>query len=269
MALGGPIIKDKLWFMGEFRYIKSKDTGDFRPTVINGKQYDNYDRVFPNYVGFLKLSAQLTKNIRASAMGHYSMQDVPYYYSGWGLTDEANIAQQAHPLQLRRHGLVDRQQQHDPRPPGRRAVFQVDRESPPRPAIPTGPLSTTISPATAGATAGRGERYTYKPKFNISLTATKFLDNFLGGNHELKAGLEWERNRGDWGFYMTQPLFWTYYDGSPYYYRALNDGVTDPVYGDGLLDVRRHGHDRGVQRRDRASPPGSEASSRTPSPSSA
>jgi hypothetical protein len=23
-------------------------------------------------------------------MGHYSVQDVPYYYSGWGLTNEAN-----------------------------------------------------------------------------------------------------------------------------------------------------------------------------------
>ena len=35
---------------------------------------------------------------------------------------------------------------------------------------------------------------------------------------------------------MKQPLFWTYYDGSPYYWAAQNGGVTDPVYGDGLLD---------------------------------
>ncbi len=91
LAVGGPVIKDKLWFMGEFRYIGSKNTGDFRPTVINGKAYDNYDRPFPNYIGFLKFSAQLSDNIRASMMGHFSEQDVPYYYSGWNVTNEANL----------------------------------------------------------------------------------------------------------------------------------------------------------------------------------
>jgi len=90
-ALGGPIIKDRLWAMGEFRYIDSKNTGDFRPTDILGKQYNNYDRPSPNYIGYLKLSAQLTKNLRASMMGHFSMEDVPYYYGGWYLTDEANL----------------------------------------------------------------------------------------------------------------------------------------------------------------------------------
>ena len=42
LAVGRPVIKDRLWFMGEFRYIVSKNTGDFRPTVINGKRYNNY-----------------------------------------------------------------------------------------------------------------------------------------------------------------------------------------------------------------------------------
>ena len=61
--LGGPIVKDKIWFMGEFRMINSKYTGDFRPTTINGTSYENYDRPFPNYVGFLKLSAQRRRPI--------------------------------------------------------------------------------------------------------------------------------------------------------------------------------------------------------------
>ncbi len=99
---------------------------------------------------------------------------------------------------------------------------------------PNGPA---FSDAYTGYNWGQsgGEQYTNKPKINISLTATKFLDNVLGGDHELKAGLEWERNRGDWGFYMKQPLFWTYYDGSPYYWAAQNGGLTDPTYGDGQL----------------------------------
>jgi hypothetical protein len=55
-AVGGAIIKDKFWYMGEFRHINSKYTGNFRPTIIAGKRYDNYDRVFPNYIGYLKLA---------------------------------------------------------------------------------------------------------------------------------------------------------------------------------------------------------------------
>ena len=233
LALGGPIIKDKLWFMGELRFVKSKNTGDFRPTVINGKQYNDYERLFPNYVGFLKLSAQLSKNIRASAMGHYSMQDVPYYYSGWGLTNEANTNNK--PIRFNYGATVswtvNSSTVIDLRAGG---LYFKWTGSTTAEGDPNGPA---FSDAYTGYSWGNGggENYTYKPKFNVSLTGTKFLDNVLGGNHEFKAGLEWERNRGDWGFYMPQPLWWTYYDGSPYYYRAQNDGVTDPVYGDGLL----------------------------------
>jgi len=232
-ALGGPIIKDRLWFMGEFRLIKSKETGDFRPTVINGKQFNNYDRLFPNYVGFLKLSAQLSKDIRASAMGHFSMQDVPYYYSGWGLTDEANYHNK--PIRFNYGATVswtvDSNTILDLRAGG---LYFKWTGSTTEAGNPDGPAFYDDFTGYSWGQGG-GEQYTYKPKFNVSLTGTKFLDNVLGGNHELKAGLEYERNRGDWGFYMNQPLFWTYYDGSPYYWRALNGGVTDPVYGDGSL----------------------------------
>ncbi|MCK7540106.1 MAG: hypothetical protein MZV63_58965 [Marinilabiliales bacterium] len=132
--------------------INSKETGDFRPTVINGKQYDNYDRKFPNYVGFLKLSAQPAKNVRASAMAHYSVQDVPYYYSGWGLTNEANLNNK--PIRFNYGATVSwtAQQQHHPRPSRRRHVLQVDREYHRRGQSRRARATMTNSPATAGAT---------------------------------------------------------------------------------------------------------------------
>ncbi len=233
LSLGGPIIKDKLWFMGELRMINSKYTGDFRPTVINGKSYENYDRSFPNYVGFLKFSAQIAKNIRASAMGHYSMEDDPYYYGGWNLTDEANYHN--NPIRFNYGATVSWTVNSstilDLRAGG---LYFKWTGSTTEAGNPDGPRYDDYYTEYAWGQGG-GEQYTYKPKFNISLTGTKFLDNVLGGSHELKAGLEYERNRGDWGFYMKQPLFWAYYDGSPYYNAALNGGVTDPVYGDGSL----------------------------------
>jgi hypothetical protein len=244
LALGGPIVKDKIWFMTEFRWINSEYTGDFRPTVINDKEYTNYDRKFPNYVGFLKLSAQLAKNVRASAMAHYSDQDVPYYYGGWGLTNEANLNN--HPIRFNYGATVSWTVNSstilDLRAGGLyfkwtgRATAEANVDGP--------AFVDDFTGYQWGTTWSEG--YTYKPKVNVSLTGTKFVDNFIGGSHEIKAGLEYERNRGDWGFYMIQPLYWTYYDGSPYYWAAQNGGVTDPVYGDGLLTYGAFGPAEGT-----------------------
>jgi len=237
-AVGGAIIKDRLWFMTEFRNLRSKNTGDFRPTVINGKQYDNYDRTFPNYIGYLKLTFQLAKNLRGSAMGHYSMQDVPYYYGGWWLTNEANKHNK--PRRANYSGtlswFIDANTILNLRAGG--MYFKWSGTST-KEANPEGPQF--IDDYTGYIWGNTDSQYTWKPKVNIVLSLTRFVDHLLGGDHEFKAGIEWERNRGDWGFYMKQPLFWYYYDGSPYYWRAQNGGVTDPVYGDGLLEYAAMG----------------------------
>jgi len=233
-AVGGSIVKDRLWYMTEFRYIRSKYTGDFRPTVISGKRYDNYDRIFPNYIGYLKLTFQLTRNLRGSVMGHYSMADVPYYYYGWWRTNEANKHNK--PRRLNYAGtmtwFIDNNTLLNLRIGGMYFKWTGTNT---KEANPDGPHFIDSYTGYRWGNTGP-EEYTYKPKVNVVLSLTKFVDNFLGGNHEIKAGVEWERNRGDWGFYMKQPLFWYYYNGDPYYWRAQRGGQTDPIYGDGRLE---------------------------------
>jgi hypothetical protein len=232
-AVGGAIMKERLWYMAELRYIESKYTGDFRPTVIAGKKYDNYDRLFPNYIGYLKLTFQLAKNLRGSLMGHYSMQDVPYYYSGWWRTNEANKHNK--PRRLNYAGnltwFIDNNTLLNLRAGG---LYFKWTGSSTKEANPDGPAFVDSYTGYRWGKEGP-ESYTYKPKVNLVLTLTRYVDNLLGGIHEFKAGVEWERNRGDWGFYTKKPLTWYYYNGSPYYWRAQNNGQTDPIYGDGLL----------------------------------
>jgi len=234
-SLGGPIIRDKIWFLAEFRYLNSEYTGDFTPTVIAGKQYTAYNRTFPNYIGFLKLSALVTSNIRASAMAHYSYQNVPYYYSGWNRTDQVNSNNR--PLRLNYAGnlswTITGNTVVDLKVGG--LYFKWQGLYTPA-ADPNGPAFvddyTTYSWGRMSS-----ESYTYKPKVHIALNLTRFQDDFLGGNHEFKAGIEWERNRGDYGQYSKNILTWHYYKGNPYYYRGLY-GIKgpDPVQGDGLLN---------------------------------
>jgi hypothetical protein len=236
-SLGGPIIKDKLWFMSEFRYIKTKNTGDFRPTVINGKQYNNYDRVFPAFVGYLKLLAQPTKNIRISAMGHAAQADNSYFYSGWGVTDEANM--RTKPFRSYWAGsvlwTVNSNTILDLRVGGLYFKWKGETTEAGDPNSPTFTDSYTGYSWGNTSQGAASNVYTFKPSINISLTATKYVDGLLGGDHEFKAGVDWEKLRGEWGFYATLPLTWTYYNGSPYYYRGLNNGLRDPIYGDGRL----------------------------------
>lgn len=239
-SLGGPIIGDKIWFIGEFRYLRSEYTGDFKPTVIAGKQYNSYNRTFPNYIGFFKLSALLASNIRAHANAHISYQNVPYYYSGWNLTDQVNSNNK--PLRLNYTATVswtiNSNTILDIRGGGLyfkwKGLYTATAD-------PNGPSFvddyTTYSWGRKGS-----EAYTYKPKVNISLMLTRFQDDFLGGNHDFKAGIEWERNHGEYGPYATNLLTWHFYNGNPYYYRGLY-GIDhpDPVQGDGLLDFQAIG----------------------------
>jgi hypothetical protein len=233
VSLGGPIIKDKIWFMGAFHYLDTKDAGVFIPAVIEGKQYNNYDRINPNYVGYLKLSFLLAKNVRGFVMGHYSTRNSPYSWNNPYLTDEANFYTKVENLNYAGNisWFVNNSTILDLRAGG--MYYKWDGGNTAK-SIPDGPA---FYDDYTGYSWGQYGQYEYgnKPKINISLTLTKYVDNFLGGDHEIKAGIEWERNKAVYGYYSNKPLWWTYYNGDKYYWRAQNDGQTDPVYGDGLL----------------------------------
>ena len=73
----------------------------------------------------------------------------------------------------------------------------------------------------------------HRYKLNAGLTVTRFLDNFLGANHELKIGAEYgywytEDDRG----LAVNPHTIGYYNGTPWYY---ND--TQPYVGRIILST--------------------------------
>ena len=233
-AVGGAIIKDRLWYMTEFRYRNTKYSGSFRPTVILGKQYDNYDRFFYDYIGYLKLTFQLAHNLRGNVMAHYSVRDGPYWYSDWSMTNEANA--EIRPARLHLSGnifwFIDSNTILNLKAGGPQVWWFA------RPTKEANLDSPCFIDAYTGYQWGNsnGNWYSRGGSYNIVLSLTKFVDNLLGGEHEFKAGMEWEWGRDRFGYYWKYPLFWYYYDGSPYYWRAQNNGVRDPVYGDGLLE---------------------------------
>jgi len=73
---------------------------------------------------------------------------------------------------------------------------------------------------------------------------TRFLDNFLGGDHEVKAGVEVQTGADAWAIWKNNPLDVFWWNGSPYYWTAMYGDYIRDWYGDGLIGMELFGPDK-------------------------
>lgn len=234
--LGGPIIKDKVWFFVDFSYTGSKNVASFLPTTILGTPYDQYTPKSSNLAGFAKITTELAKNLRVFFMVNYSHPDTPYSGSGTYTTAEAtqkrvddNLAFTANASWIISSSTF--------------ADFRVGLNN----------MQWNIlqQPGTENnysyydgytyyywGTTSRFSEPVWRNTIQASVRVTHFQDNFLGGDHEVKAGLEYQRGLDEWTWWKNNPINWYFYNGNPYYYRGLY-GLSGPhpTYGDGLLYI--------------------------------
>lgn len=236
-TFGGPIMKDKLWFFSTLAYYKSKYHSNFIPTTISGKSYDQYPNERREYSGMLKLTTQISDSLRLFIMGHFRDYLNPYYSWGdprttvdstqvykikqwtgtanltWLLGTEtfldlrAAISDRKWPI-LYHEGTENEKHYYD-------AYTWYDW----------------------GSTFRFGE-HVWRNIRQASARLTHFQDDFLGGDHEIRAGVEWQWGVDEWAWYRPDPIHWDWYNGSPYYYRGLY-GTTEPVpgLGDGRISI--------------------------------
>lgn len=203
--IGGPLIKDKLWFFASGRYFKwtrnyagfvdpiTSDAVDVDHTEWNAQvkltfQPTSAHRITANYYRTNLTEPYMTLDVGPYALpeacakwdGEYS--DV--IYGKWNWVIDQNTFTDF------RVGYINR---YFPE-------FLQDQLGPPASLLPNGIYGNPHYDLSTGfyyGTSRFGEIYN-RGRWEFLGSLTRFVDNFLGGNHEIKLGVEHERAKGTW-----------------------------------------------------------------------
>ena len=240
--LGGPIIKDKLWFFSDVEYQYYRNTVPYIPTTILGKFYPNIYVDVEDWIrAMAKFTAQLSPSLRFFLMGQWENYNRPVWTSSarntvpqgkkdnWKIVTTGNLS-----WILSSNTILDL----------RAGYINYNY------LILNYPGTDNSIAFTDGYTgyswgASSYNNFMYKPQGQASARLTHFKDDFLGGNHEFGAGAEFNWGRYRWDSWVGVPMRWSYYNENPYYYRGLY-GLTGPhpTFGDGQLRFLFEGKNR-------------------------
>jgi hypothetical protein len=230
LSLGGPIMADRLWFFSNIHYIKNKSGTNFIPFTdpYLGRHHYSRDWIHEEKMGFLKLTSQLTPDIKLTGMFNF----VERYQPMWDWPGSARIPQATHILDHEKayiangilNYILDQNTFFELRMgyTHRWLPLLLQEEARGLPRIRNfGGMSTDITTADFNVTYLR-------KKLQTEVHFTRFQDNFLGGDHEFKGGVEFEDSPGEQNRWRQDNLLWYWRNDSPYYYGTTTwKGIPD------------------------------------------
>jgi len=233
-TLGGSIIKDRIWFLANTRYQMNKRNSNFIPTTIAGVSYDKYNLEMGYAYGFAKISAQPSKNLRLFGMLTIAERNTPVFDMAERRTVNANRWQILNQVTtsfnatwtLTSKTIVEFRGGN---------WWNNGQNIFTKQADPNGPY---FLDQYTRYEWGRGvnQYFGFKRNYQAGAKLTHFMDDFLGADHEMKAGLEIQP-ASIWAFTpQKNGMRWDYYNGNPYYFRGLYGlNGPHPEFGDGRL----------------------------------
>jgi len=221
---GGPVLVDRVWFFLNGRRLVWDKENPYTPENRMAKvgiASEHYDLRHEEWMGFAKLTFQVTNAIKYMGMLHYNHIYEPYYSNGIGSaypTDVVDIwnHENTYTTTHQLNWVINQNTFVDARGTYIHRYFPLNHR-------PGTEGQYTYYDRTARVYWGRlfyDDEYIRK-KMLASASITHFQDDFLGASHEMKAGFEFEQSEYHRDWYRENPYYsyWRdYTDANPYYY---------------------------------------------------
>jgi len=235
MNLGGAILPDRVWYFTSFRYNQKSRSTPFQPwRDPNNIIYPMYNWKAKDFFSMLRLTTQVIPELRASLLLSYNRdnQSVDPDLVSATTPQVATMGINGQNLLLLN---LDGSYKLDSQTIISGFLFYTGNKKP-RFLYPSGKDSPRYVDLGTGYAWGSGP-YNDQTKdnvFRVGLSATRW-QNFLGLNHELLAGAEYESSNTSYSVWKTNNLIHYYLFGNPYYYSEDLSPVSGNLVGKGLI----------------------------------
>lgn len=219
LSLGGSLYEDKLSFFGNAREFSQKRTTPFIPwTDPQGIEHEEFHRSNVEEIGFFKLTTRFIPALQVSGMFNYSSRYRSVFEPtvSWNRPKESThtmdremnytgAALLSYSLNQNTTAFAKMGFTHKKVP----LVLDINGRSKPQ--------YFDQGTEQLWGSAGFNENRILN-KFQLTASITHFKDNFLGGDHELKAGAEIEYTSSERAVWKADNLSINYYYGNPNYF---------------------------------------------------
>jgi hypothetical protein len=246
LSIGGAFLEDRLWFFGNARYLTQKRTTPFIPwTDPQGENHEEYTWGNNEILGFFKLTGQIGAQLRVAAMFHYVNRYRPAheFLLSWNLAEEATRImdhEKNYTLSGTLNYILDQNTFIDLR------AGYVDHHLPLHLNEQAVENPQYFNEGTGHVWGSAQFNETQQNRrFHGGAHLTRFQDNFLGGNHELRLGAEYEYTHGERSAWKEDNLLLDYFYGSPYYFGLDESPATSNIVGKGRIYFTLTGKEEG------------------------
>jgi len=236
LSWGGRLVEDMLWFFGNLNLISRIQTTPFIPwTDPLGNEHRRFYSKDTQTMSFLKLSSQFLPQLKVSATASYTDR----YLSAWEPSLSWNIAEDAtqvlnHQNNFNASGAISYIIDQNTFIDLKGGYFQQK--------IPLhlnqeglkNPQYFNEGSGHLWGSSGLNENRLGR-RFQASASLTRFQDRLFGGDHEFKAGAEYEYATQELAAWKEDNLLVQYFYGSPYYFGMDESPSSMNVVGKGKI----------------------------------
>jgi hypothetical protein len=236
LSIGGPILRDMLWYFLNGRSISQTRSTSFTPWIDpQEKEYDIYDWDNSEKLGFVKLTSQFVPYLKVTALFNYANRNRPFHdnFLSWNLTSDAT-RNMDHENYFHGAGilnyLVDQNTFVDIK-----AGYVYDN-------LPLLVQENVYSEPSyvdevSGHMWGSGllNEDLRTKKFHASAYLTRIQDNLLGASHELRVGGEYEFSTLESSTWKENNLIMYYNQGNPYFFGMTPSPISQETVGKGMI----------------------------------